>query len=60
LLHKEQQDDKRKIKSFEKGELVLWMPKATKIKRGKFRLPWKGPFKVKRMFDNLTLWSCQP
>jgi hypothetical protein len=46
LLHKEQQDDKRKIESFENGELVLWMPKATKIKRGKFRLPWKGHFKV--------------
>jgi hypothetical protein len=45
-LYKKQQDDKRKIKSFEKGELVLWMPKAKMIKRGKFRLPCKGPFKV--------------
>jgi hypothetical protein len=32
LLHKDQWDDKYKMKSFQEGELVLWMPKATKIK----------------------------
>jgi hypothetical protein len=32
------------MKSFKEGELVLWMPKATKIKGGEFTLPWKGPF----------------
>lgn len=34
------------------GELVLWMPKPTKIKGHKFRLPWKGPFKIQKMFNN--------
>jgi hypothetical protein len=33
-------------KSFKEGQLVLWMPKAIKIKGGKFTLPWKGPFKI--------------
>jgi hypothetical protein len=28
------------------------MPKVTKIKGGKFMLPWKGPFKIQKMFDN--------
>ncbi len=40
------------MKSFKEGELILWMPKATKIKGGKFTLPWKGPFKTQKMFDN--------
>jgi hypothetical protein len=50
---------KREIKSFKEVELVLWMFKATKIKGGKFTLPWKGPFKIQKMFDNNT-WSYQP
>jgi hypothetical protein len=50
---------KREIKSFKEVELVLWMFKATKIKGGKFTLPWKGPFKIQKVFDNNT-WSCQP
>jgi len=33
LLWKYQQDDKGKMKSLKEGELVLWMPKATKNKR---------------------------
>jgi ribosomal protein L18E len=28
------------------------MPKATEIKGRKFRLPWKGPYKVQRNFNN--------
>jgi hypothetical protein len=40
------------MKSFKEGELVLWMPKAMKIKGGKFRLPWKGPYKVQKVFNN--------
>jgi hypothetical protein len=40
------------MKSFKEGELVIWMLKATKIKGGKFMLPWKGPFKIQKMFDN--------
>jgi hypothetical protein len=55
LLQKYQQDDKGKIRSFKKGELVLWMPKATKIKCGKFRLMWKGPYKVQIFFNNNTI-----
>jgi hypothetical protein len=54
-LCKEQKDEKRKIKSFKEGELVLWMPKAIRIKGGKFILPWKGPFKIQKMFDNNTV-----
>jgi hypothetical protein len=52
LLHEEQKDENGKIKSFKEGKLVLWMLKATKIKGGKFTLPWKGPFKIQKMFDN--------
>ncbi len=40
------------MKNFKEGKLVLWMFKATKIKGGKFTLPWKGPFKIQKMFDN--------
>jgi hypothetical protein len=40
------------MKSFEEGKLMLWMPKATKFKGGKFILLWKGPFKVQQMFNN--------
>jgi hypothetical protein len=29
------------MKVFEKGNLVLWMPKDEKIKRSKFRMPWE-------------------
>jgi hypothetical protein len=36
------------MKIYNEGEWVLWMPKAMKIKGGKFRLPWKGPFKVQK------------
>jgi hypothetical protein len=28
------------------------MLKATKIKGGKFTLPWKGPIKIQKMFNN--------
>jgi hypothetical protein len=31
------------------------MFKATKIKGGKFTLPWKGPFKIEKVFDNNTM-----
>ncbi len=51
-MRKEQRDEKGKIKSFNEGELVLWMLKARRIKRGKFILPWKVPFKIQKMFDN--------
>jgi len=51
-LHKEQRDERGRMKSFKEGELVLWMPKATKIKGGKFTLPWKGLFKIQIFFDN--------
>jgi hypothetical protein len=30
LLHKEQKDEKGKMKSFKEGKLVLWMLKTTK------------------------------
>jgi hypothetical protein len=31
------------------------MPKTTKIKGGKFKLPWKGPYKVHKTFNNNTI-----
>jgi hypothetical protein len=43
------------MKGFKEGELVLWMPIATKIKVKKFRLPWKGPYKVQKVFNNNTI-----
>jgi hypothetical protein len=46
LLQKYQQDDEGKMKTFEEGELVLWMLKATKLKGGKFKLLWKGLYKM--------------
>ncbi len=49
---KENWDRKGKIKSFDEGDLMLWMPKTTKTKGGKFRLPWKGPYKVHNFFNN--------
>ncbi len=52
MLHKEQRDQKGRMKSSKEGELILWMPKATKFKGGKFTLPWKGPFKIQKIFDN--------
>jgi hypothetical protein len=33
------------------------MPKPTKIKGHKFRLPWKGPFKIQKMFNNNIMES---
>lgn len=47
-LRKEEHDNKGKMKSFNEGEWVLWMHKAMKIRGEKFRLPWKGPFKVQK------------
>ncbi len=41
ILQKEQRDHGQKLKVFEKGNLVLWMPKDEKIKSGKFRMPWE-------------------
>jgi hypothetical protein len=38
LLQKENWNEKGKLKNICEGDLVLWMPKSTKIK-----LPWKGP-----------------
>jgi hypothetical protein len=40
------------MKSFKEGELVLWMLEATQIKGNKSTLPWKGLFKIQKMFDN--------
>jgi hypothetical protein len=55
LLRKENWHDKGKLKSICEGDLVLWMPKTTKIKGGKFKLPWKGPYKVHKTFNNNTI-----
>ncbi len=55
LFKKENWDDKGKLKSIYEGDLVLWMPKTTKIKGGKFKLPWKGPYKVYIAFYNIII-----
>jgi hypothetical protein len=39
------------MKVFEKGNLVLWMPKDENIKSGKFRMPWEGPYKVEEVYN---------
>lgn len=49
LLRKNQRGNKSKMKSFEKGELVLWLPKVTKIKGSNFKLSWERPYKVLKM-----------
>lgn len=51
LFRKKQRDEKRRMKSFKEGKLILWMPKITKIKGGKITLSWKGPFKIQKVFD---------
>jgi hypothetical protein len=50
-LCKENWDGKRKFKSTCEGDLILWMPKTMKIKGGKFKLPWKGPYKMHKAFN---------
>jgi hypothetical protein len=55
LLQKYQQDDNGNMKNFKEGKLVLWMPKAMKIKGKKFNLPWKSRYKVQLFFNNNTL-----
>jgi hypothetical protein len=40
------------MKVFEKGNLVLWMPKDEKIKSGKFTMPWEGAYKVGKVYNN--------
>jgi hypothetical protein len=42
------------MKSFEEGELVHWLPKATKIKGSKFKLPWEAHIKCKKYL--ITTW----
>jgi len=55
LFKKENWDEKRKLKNMYEGDLVLRMPKTTKIKGGKFRLPWKGPYKVHKTCNNIIV-----
>jgi hypothetical protein len=55
LLQKENWDEKGKFKNICEGDLILWMPKSTKIKGGKFKLPWKGPYKICKAFNNNTI-----
>jgi hypothetical protein len=43
---------KRKFKNICEGDIILWMPKSTTIKGSKFKLPWKGPYKVHNFFNN--------
>jgi hypothetical protein len=31
------------------------MPKSIKIKGSKFKLPWKGPYKILKAFNNNTI-----
>ncbi len=45
-------DEKKKLKNICEGDLILWMPKLTKIKGCKFKLPWKGHCKVHNFFNN--------
>ncbi len=33
----------------------MWLPKITKIKGGKFKLPCVGPYKMKEMCNNNTM-----
>ncbi len=50
-----ERDEKRKLKNICEGDLVLWMPKSTKIKGCKFKLLWKGCCKMRKTFNNNTI-----
>ncbi len=52
ILKKHQRDDEKKLKKFEDGDLVLWLPKDPEIKERKFLFPWIGPFRVMKAFNN--------
>jgi hypothetical protein len=52
LLKKGNWDEKKNLKSIYEDDLVLWMLKTIKIKGGKFKLPWKGPHKVHKTYNN--------
>lgn len=32
--------------------MKLWLPKGAKIKGNKFKLPWEGPYKMQKKFNN--------
>jgi hypothetical protein len=55
LLKEYQQDDKNKTKSFEEGELILWLPRVKKIKGNKFKLSWESPYKMQKVYSNNTM-----
>jgi hypothetical protein len=50
-LRKAQHDHRPKEKKIEEGDLVLWI----KIKGGKFQIPWDGPFKIGKVYNNNTI-----
>ncbi len=45
-------DERGKFKNICEDDLVLWMLKSTKIKGGKFKVPWKGPYKMHKALNN--------
>jgi hypothetical protein len=54
LIKKYQRDDKNKTKSFEESKLVLWLPKATKIKGRS--LSYHGKVHIKYRKHIITTW----
>jgi len=59
LLRKEQRDEKGRMTSFKEGELILWMPKVTKLREVNLHYLGKVLLKYKRCLIT-TLWNCQP
>jgi hypothetical protein len=52
IFQRHKKGDKKHLKVFEDGDLVLWFPKDPKIKEGKFLFPWTNPFQIKKTFGN--------
>lgn len=53
-LRKKRIEGHRSIQVFKVGSLVLWCRKMAKIKKGKLRMKWEGPFCVDQEWGNGT------
>ena len=50
----------KQAKIFQAGDSILWYPKEAKIRSGKFKLAWRGPYKVQTPLPNNTVLLVDP
>ena len=50
----------KQAKTFQAGDSVLWYPKEAKIRPGKFKLAWRGPYKVPTTLPNNIVMLVDP